>query len=204
VNRIVIATVLVSLEVLANGAYSAESAESAGADSAKASNLEMTIRRFFSSQSDYEAGDLITRSQVMELQGYLRKTRRRGAASHPLILQRVLPDDCRFTKLFYSKNARDVLRAAAQKLGGYEDLKALTKSTDKYTQLVQTVNVGSVDAVVKLAESASKGRTTATKNGADKQRRSKRIIYTVEEFLNAVNVVPAAKILADEQLQSAQ
>jgi len=201
VNRIVIATVLVSLEVLANGAYSAESA---GADSAKASNLEMTIRRFFNSQSGYEAGDLITRSQVMELQGYLRKTRRRAAASHPLILQRVLPDDCRFTKLFYTKNASDVLRAAAQKLGGYEDLKALTKPTGKYTQLVQAVNSGSADAVVKLAESISKARTTTTENGAGKQRRNKRTIYTVEDFLNAVNVAPAAKIPADEQLPSVQ
>jgi len=57
-------------------------AESTSEISPGAPEPEMTIRRYFTGQSGYQTGDLITRSQLEELQGYLRRTRWRGPASH--------------------------------------------------------------------------------------------------------------------------
>jgi len=163
----------------------------------------MTIRRYFEGQSGYHAGDLITRSQVAELQVYLRRTRNRGPASHPLLLQRMLPDSCRIAKLFYTKNGGNVLRNAAEKLGGYAVIEALTRSTDSYSQLVKAATSGSVDAVVQLAESAGLEKTNETTFTAGKKKRRRKIIYTVDEFLSVVSATANAKMSSEEPRQPA-
>jgi len=173
VNKMILASALTLLGSLSLSPCLAESAP-------EPTELEMTIQRYFTGQSGYQVGDLITRSQVEELQRYLRRTRRRGPASHPLILRRLLPDNCRLVKLFYARNGAQVLRAAAQKLGGYATLEALTRSTASYTQLVEAVNSRSVDSVVKLAQIPE----TAKPEGKKKGRKG--VLYTVDEFLSAV------------------
>jgi len=154
-------------------------AESASENSPALSELEMTILRYFTGQSGYQAGNLMTRSQVEELQQYLRRTRRRGPACHPRLLRRMLPDNCRLAKLFYSKNGDQVLRDAAQRLGGYAVLEALTRSTDSYTRLVEAVGSGSVDSVMELA------RSYVTAQAESKKKRRNRVIYTLDEFFSA-------------------
>jgi len=160
-------------------------AESASEMASKSSDLEMTIRRYFTGQSGYQAGNLITRSQVEELQKYLRRTRRRGPACHPRMLRRILPDGCRLAKLFYSRNGDQVLRVAAQRLGGYAVLEALTRSPASYTQLVEAVDSGSVDSVVQLAESASPAQSPETAKAEGKKKRRNKVIYTLDEFFSA-------------------
>jgi len=160
-------------------------AESASENSPALSEPEMTIRRYFTGQSGFQAGDLITRSQVEELQQYLRRTRRRGPASHPRMLRQILPDNCRLAKLFYSGNGDEVLPGAAQRLGGYAVLEALTRSTASYAQLIEAVDSGSVDLVVKLAESVRSAQKSETTQVESKKKRRKRVIYTLDEFLSA-------------------
>jgi len=201
VNKNVIASVLALFVALSSNQCLAESPQK---DSLEPSIQEMTIRRYFEGQSGYHAGDLITRSQVAELQVYLRRTRNRGSASHPLILGRMLPDSCRIAKLFYRKNGGNVLRGAAAKLGGYAAIEALTRSTDSYSQLVEAATSGSVDAVVQLAESAGLGQTNETTVTAGKKKRRRKIIYTVDDFLSAVSVAANASMPSEEPQQPVQ
>ena len=199
-NRIVVTTVFLLIETLSSNQCLAEPPNK---ESSEPSVQEMTIRRYFEGQSGYHAGNLITRSQVAELQVYLRRTRNRGSASHPLILQRFLPDSCRLAKLFYKKNGGNVLREAAQKLGGYAGIEALTRSPDSYSQLVEAAASGLVDTVVQLAELAGFGQTNIKAVSAGKKKRRRRTIYTVDEFLSAVSEPPAAKMPPDEPPQPA-
>jgi len=173
-------------------------AESVGEESSNPSALEKTIRRFFTGQSGYHADDLITRSQVEELQEYLRKTWRRAPASHPLILHRLLPDENRLCKVFYLKNGGKVLREASLKLGGYVGLEALVRTTAKYAHLVKAVRSGSADAVVELVESSDMGKNAETVRAEEKRERRKKMIYTVDDFISAVIVTPKAKTPAED------
>jgi len=195
VNRIVVVFALVLLGVLSPRLGLAESEVEA---SSKPSAIEMTIRRFFSGQSEYQDGDLITRSQVEEFQLYLRRTRQRGPASHPLILKRLLPDNSRLCKVFYLKNGGKVLRIASQKLGGYAGIEALVKSTASYTQLVDAVRSGAADSVVQLVEAAGMGKKLDTTKIVENRKRRKKTIYTVDDFIKAVIVTPEAKTPAED------
>jgi len=167
-------------------------------ESSQPSALEMTIRRFFEGQGNYQAGDLITRSQVEELQGYLRKTGRRSPASHPVILRRFLPDRNRLCKVFYLKNGGKVLRAASLELGGYAEIEALARKTASYTQLVKAVRSGQADTVVELVKSSVTGKDDETLKTEEKRKRLNRTIYTVDDFIKVVIATSEAKTPAEE------
>jgi len=196
VNKTIVATVLVLLGALGQSPCFAESA---GGISPESAELKMTIQRFFAGESGYQNGDLITRSQVEELQKYLRRTRRRGPALHPTLLGRILPDNRRLVNLFYARSSGEVLRVAAEKLGGYAALEALTRSTASYTQLVEAVDSESVDSVVKLAESAQKADTAKAEG---KKKRRKKAIYTADDFFSAVLAASEAKTATIRQENS--
>ncbi|MCA9232601.1 MAG: hypothetical protein KDA57_18270 [Planctomycetales bacterium] len=145
------------------------------------SALEMTIRRHFSAISGYQKGDLITKSQVEELQTYLRKTNRHCRAAHPMLLNWILPDDCRLSRLFYSQSGAEVLRTAAGELGSYAELEALTRSADSYAALVEAVESEDADTIVELA---LQGREPNDESqGKERPSRRSSRLYTVEEFL---------------------
>jgi len=197
VKRVVATTLMLLAALSHNHSFAAQES----GDVVEPSVLEKTIRRHFAGQSGYHVGDLITRSQVAELQVYLRRTRCHGPACHPFMLQRVLPDTCRIVKLFYSKNRGNVLRKAAQKLGGYAVIEALTRSPANYTQLVKAADSASVDAIVQLAETTGFGRGYETANSEGPKKRRKKVIYTAAEFLNATSVTTEAKVLIDQPQQ---
>jgi|GEM_PF-3806630 len=101
--------------------------------------LSRTIVRFFESQSHYYPGDLIVRSQVAELQDYLRKTRGAGPWTNFQLRRRVLVDHACLARIFYGLGGDRLLREAAQKLGGYGPLDRLCQSKSGREILVAAV-----------------------------------------------------------------
>ena len=79
-------------------------------------SLELTVRRYFAGMARYEEGDLISFTQVAELQQYLRKTTGHSAASHPSLLRQVLPDASRLSRLFYAKRGAKVLTCCRREI----------------------------------------------------------------------------------------
>ncbi len=110
----------------------------------------------------------------------------------------MLPDNSRLAKLFYSRNGNQVLRGAAQKLGGYAVLEALTRPTVSYTRLVEAVDSGSVDSVVKLAESAGLAQNPGPAKAEGRKKGRKKVLYTVDDFLAALVRAPEAKMPAEQ------
>lgn len=141
--------------------------------------LEKTIVRFFQSMGGYEDGDLISRSQVQDLQVFLRRTNRRGLVTHPRMLTPVLPDNSRLIRLFYAKNGAQVLREAAKKLGSYRELEELSRSSSGYDLLVKAVNRNNnADEVLEMAF-----KRREEKQKGDRKVPLKLRVYTIEEFL---------------------
>ncbi len=166
--------------------------------------LERTIRRYFASMGGYQEHDLITRSQVEELQGFLRKTGRRSLATHPKLLHRVLPDGSRLAKLFYSRNGANVLRAAAMQLGSYAKLEALTRTPAGHAKLTEAVSLQSVEAVLELVaenheplQQPTAEKKLPVKVKAKTKPRNFRV-YTLSEFLNAALATPEATSPTEE------
>ena len=156
------------------------------AESPNANELEKTIRRYFLGQSDYHEGDLVTRSQVEQLQSYLRKTRRHSPASHPVILQRFLTDRNRLCKAFYLKNGGKVLREASKQIGGYASLEALVRDTGHYTAILQAIHSGSVEEIIKLVESVNESKSAEDREAEHSRKLRKKTIYTIDEFISVV------------------
>ncbi|NOY43598.1 MAG: hypothetical protein GXP26_17395 [Planctomycetes bacterium] len=150
--------------------------------------LKETVRRYFASIGGYHEGDLITRSQVEDLQLYLRRTRGHSAATHARILRRILPDDSRLVRLFYQKNGAELLRQAAVKNGGYEVFDRLSRSTAKYSQLVEATDRGSIEKLNRLTDEESQQQLAAREEKSGKNKGYVRLsrIYTIEEYLAAI------------------
>ncbi len=150
-----------------------------------------TVRRHFASQRGYHEGDLITRSQIEELQGYLRSAFGHSAATHPRALRRILADDSRLASLFYKKNRGEILRALAAQNKGYEVFDRISRTTAGYARLTEAVDHAEVGVLNQLADEESQ-KTLSAKSGNSETpvRRSKPTpIYTVEEYLAAFQSV---------------
>ncbi len=172
-----------------------------GDDPAKdAKKLEETVRRYFASIGGYHEGDLISRSQVEDLQVYLRRTQGHSAATHARILRRILPDDSRLVRLFYQKNGAELLRQAAVKNGGYEVFDRLSRSTAKYARLVEATDRGSIEKLNQLTdEELKKLLATKEKSEANKSRVKSSRIYTIEDYLEAVIPAETKRLVTPEK-----
>jgi len=150
--------------------------------------LGPTVDRYLSSSPSYRSGDLITRSHVEELQGYLRKTQGHSAATHGKWRQRMLADNASLVKIFYS-GGEEVLREAATKLGSYAELDRLARSGTGRDQLREAVKLKSSELLVRqiMAERAERA-AKASEEKVQKVAASsiKARIYTADEFLAAV------------------
>ncbi|MCG8449475.1 MAG: hypothetical protein MI725_07850 [Pirellulales bacterium] len=135
-----------------------------------------TVLRYFASTKSYRRGDLISQSQLAELQTYLRRTQGLSPATHRRLLKRALPDRHGLVKFFHNQKYKDLLRAVAEKSGGYAALDNLSRPTGGRKQLENLLDTGELDALLKtLAE-------------LPKRSSAKRVqpIYTADDFLAAV------------------
>ena len=184
--------VLASGLVLILGAYSPIRAEDVAIEEGqKDQKLADSIRRYFRSSGSHEAGDLIVRSQVEELQNYLRKTRGPIPASNARILKRVLPDSSQLARLFYRQSGAYVLRTAASRLGGYHVLDRLCNTREGLTKIRLAIGSGKSEDLNAIASAEESPDGTVGLGASDPvdgaaHRYSK--IYTVEDFLQAAGL----------------
>ena len=156
------------------------------AETASSNNFEQTVLRFFAGMTSYEEGDLIVQSQVEELQDYLRKTRGRSRATQPVLLKRVLADHSPLARLFYTPEGGPVLRSAAEKLGTYAGLDRLSRTSTGRRQLNEAIHDGNADRLVKILAEGNQSTHRTADDHPEHVPRLKRRIYTVKQFLLAV------------------
>lgn len=154
--------------------------------------LRATVLRFFDGQSDYLNGDLIVRSQVTELQDYLRKTRGLCRATHPSLWKRVLADHASFCRMFFGPGGRKTLNKTAEILGGYSALARLCQSKQGRAVLAKSIQAGDaqmlVDYVRANLEANQNQREEPSTAGSVTAVAGKRFskIYSVEDLLFAI------------------
>ena len=154
--------------------------------------LAGTIYRYFSSISDYQEGNLICRSQVEELQRYLRRTQGSIPASHRRLLNRVLADEAPLSQFFYGENGEAVLCDAAVELAGYEELEVAARTTAGRKLIKAAIRSNESDALVQYLkqEIASKKSQQSQQAGQQEAKTSRARIYTVEQFIEAALASP--------------
>jgi hypothetical protein len=154
-------------------------------------NIEETAKRYFASAGGYQEGDLISQSQIQEFQDYLRKTRGHSPATHPRLLTRVLRDNSRLVRLFNRPNGADLLREAVAKGNGYGAFKNLTHSKTDFAKLTDAFDRGAVEDLIQMADQKSQQLTATTEVSDPKPKRHLKpsMIYTVADYLTAVNAV---------------
>jgi hypothetical protein len=165
--------------------------------------LALTIHRYFASNSDYREGNLICRSQVEELQQYLRRTRGNIPAIHRRLLNRVLADEAPLTQFFYTKNGEAVLCAAANELAGYAKLEAAARMAAGRIQIKAAIQSNQSDALVEFVkqEFPAKSRPNPSQQGqqagqqAGQQQAGTAVarIYTLEQFIEAAQATPSSR-----------
>ena len=101
---------LVALAVLSiQGQNTSAAADTETDTEATGRKLAATVYRYFESSKSYHKGDLITRSQLAEMQSYLRKTNGHSPATHPRLLNRALADEARLVRYFYLEKNSEIL-----------------------------------------------------------------------------------------------
>lgn len=178
---------ILSLVVLFWTATNSASAEQSSAEQNR--KLAGTIHRYFASMSGFREGNLIYRSQVEDLQRYLRKTQGNIPASDRRLSNRLLADRAPLVRLFYAESGEAVLSAAAGKLAGYAELGKAAR-TPAGRKLIKTAILSDrSDALVKFIK-----QKLAAKSSPDSQQASRTLdtrIYTVEQFIEAAIVTPS-------------
>lgn len=167
--------------------------------SAKQSTVEQnqrlagTIHRYFAGNSGYREGNLICRSQVEELQRYLRKTHGNIPAVHRRLLKRVLADEAPLTRFFYAKNGEVMLSDAAKKLAGYAQLEAAARTAAGRKQIKAAIKSNQSDALVEFVEQnfPPKPRQKPSQEGQQQARTAGGRIYTLEQFIEAALAAPS-------------
>lgn len=145
-----------------------------------------TARLYLESNNRYHPGDLITESQIEELQQYLRKSLGKSPATHRGLLNRTLKDTAPLSRFFYQESENRVLRLAAEKLGGYADLEALSLDHKGRQALQRAISTGSEAEIVTTVEASR--QNSSEKPTRERKKTSPnhlRVIYTLDDFLEA-------------------
>ena len=145
-----------------------------------------TARIYLEANGGYIAGDLLTESQIDELQAYLRLSQGNSPATHRDLLKRTLKDRAPLARFFYQKHGSQVLRSAAQELGGYAKLEALSLDSGGRAVLKRAISAGSAPAIVEaIAQDPQYSQTPPSEadQGEIVPRFSK--IFTLQDFLEA-------------------
>ena len=144
--------------------------------------------RYFQYSESFEPGDLIVRSQVADLQSYLRKTRGPCRATDAKLLKRILPDNAPFSRFFYLHSGEKVLRNAASRLGGYRQLVSACNDKQGLIVIKEAIRTGNPEPLVSFVESRADQNSGASSDPKQVNPNSflDSRIYTVAEFVEAV------------------
>ncbi len=153
--------------------------------------LSRTVIRFFEGQSQFSPGDLIVRSQVTDLQVYLRKTHRASPATMSPLCRRVLPDRACLARVFYGLGGDQLLREAARNLGGYAPLDRLCRSKAGREILTPAARQDDIEMLLDSVRKHERppNPVRGSPGETDKRPTIQRLsrIYTVEDLLKAMH-----------------
>ena len=151
------------------------------------------VALYLTSGEGYAPGDIITRSQIEELQSYLRKSRQKNTITHPILLERSLPDNAPLSRIFHSSpEAANALRSAAAELGGFGKLDAFSLRQGGRETLLKASQAGDSQAVVELV-----ARESEKIDGPASRLLRRRDIYTAEDLIIVAFPQPKAPKVAD-------
>jgi|GEM_PF-2889026 len=166
--------------------------------------LEATVNGYLAGDANYRAGDLITRSQIEELQLYLRRTQGSSLATHMRWRSRMLADRAPLVQIFYA-GGEPLLRKAAAKLGGYAKLDQLARSVKGRKILQQAVKNQSLEELEQaLAAEEVKRAAKEPKEGKKRLTKPSNLIYTSQEFLAALRAEPLKQAARASKKATAQ
>ena len=153
--------------------------------------LEATIKRHFAATTGYQEGDLITRSQIEEVQTYLRKSLGHSVATHPRLLIRFLADEARLARIFYWKDGAEMLRTTVANGHSYEILDKLTFKKKSYDQFTRVVELQNLDELKQMIDEELKHQAALEVERQDRPKRRYKPprIYTVEGYLEYIKEV---------------
>ncbi|MEO2045969.1 MAG: hypothetical protein ABGX16_05285 [Pirellulales bacterium] len=152
--------------------------------------ISRTVIRHFQSQEQYHVGDLIVRSQVAEIQDYMRKTRGISASTNSMFRKRVVADQDPLARTFNSAGNDRLIREAAILLGGYGPLDQLCKLKFGRQILATTIHQSNLEMLVEYVHGhgVSSGAAQASSaNAEEKPNRERSKIYTVEDLPKAMH-----------------
>jgi len=148
--------------------------------------IAKTARFYFESSGTYAPGDLITESQIEELQDYLRRSFGNSPATHRGLTNRAIKDDAPLSKYFYREQANTVLRKAAEELGGYGQLEALSLNRQGRKVLQEAISTRSEAGIISRIEISRQNKDAeASGNPQSGSPHQPKAIYTLEDFLGA-------------------
>jgi hypothetical protein len=180
---------LITLIFCLAGALSTTGWSTAAEQPSADENLQVarTIERHFAGFSGYREGDLICRSQVEELQRYLRRTRGHIPATHRRLLNQVLADNAFLCRLFFSERGEAVLAAAAKKLSGYADLDSISRLETGRDKIKEAIRSGQPDVLIEYVEQEMARRSSGQSRQPNVPEASTGYarIYTVEQLIKA-------------------
>lgn len=166
-------------------------AEQSFAENAPSSQLQViatTARYYLESGRNYQKGDLITESQIDELQQYLRRSFGNSPATHRGLLNRAVKDNAPLSRYFHREHGSQVLRRASEKLGGYAALEVLSLDRQGRQILQKALTTGTETELIAKIESFQQIRSEKPngipENGPPHQMKA---IYTLEDFLEAAS-----------------
>ncbi len=150
-------------------------------------NLAETLDLYLSSDSHYRELDLITESQLLEFQVYLRRTRGGSLATHPRWARKALSDGDPLVKLFYNGGAA-LIRATSEKAGGYAELQQLAH-TPRGREVFKSAIKENKPSLVLEAINARRKKQVEASSASSKQKpattKSTRI-FTAQDYIAAV------------------
>ncbi|QEG35620.1 hypothetical protein Pr1d_29220 [Bythopirellula goksoeyrii] len=143
--------------------------------------IAKTARLYLESSGTYVPGDLITESQIEELQDYLRRSFGNSPATHRGLSNRALKDDAPLSRYFFREQANQVLRKAAEKLGGYGQLEVLSLNRQGRQVLQEAIATQSEAGIISRIDTSPQNMGSEA-SGNPHQLKA---IYTLEDFLEA-------------------
>jgi hypothetical protein len=149
-----------------------------------------TVIRHFQSQEQYHVGDLIVRSQVAEIQDYMRKTRGISPSTNSRLCKRVVADQDPLARAFNSADNDRLLREAAIQLGGYGPLDQLCQLKSGRQILATAMRQSNLEMLLEYVHEnglSPETAQTSSANAEEKQDHERNKIYTVEDLLKAMH-----------------
>ena len=135
---------------------------------------------YLESIEGYLPGDIITESQVEELQHYLRVSHGVSPVTHRGLLHRALKDTAPLSRFFYREKGSEILRAAERKLGGYAEIEAISLRSQGRDAIQRAIAEQSAAEIVSFVEASRQSSADELDN-----EKKKALAHSPSDFLYA-------------------